>query len=649
MVDRSGAALLAAILAWPGAAAAVSDGNFDVGRQGCEPGDYSYDRKDVDHSGDGCETITVQAGPAGDDDFVRAGLEHTPEGTAPHSGSVKVGRAGENAADDSNRIAVVHADSGYAATGPRTLTPEEAEDPSIEPAGEPGVSPAVQPENATGIPTERPLEWSHYFGMDDNWIFGEHHATRQPGYEDLHTGPVSGGGWSVATHPDLENPGENVDPTDRRRPVRAVDAVMGFCNDGLCMSVTTEERTIYRGGDEEAERRPAWDHSGNPPNGRSEPCDFRDPDGDCQEFHDNQGEVYVPWGVNFYQDPHPAAPDRFGPELWDYPMPSTHVGSEGVRVADEEIVRLARGGAPLNLGHRGTGVNRAGNPYPENTIVSFLRAMDEGADGVELDVELARDNDDGDPFNELVVLHDESLSITTTCAGAPLDRSTCVSERTVDDIQASCIPINGNCSDGVCNTAEDEGLPPQVVPTLEAALTAIFDAYPGAIVNVEIKSQPPTDATSAQQLCSSADPEHRSTILTLELIGEKFADEKPQIILSSFDPTAVALAKMTDPSLDVGYLSVPANQVPPPFPAAPTAAHGAVLAAGLGLDSLHSSFRDTDLAVVTLAHELGLTVRPWTVNDPCEMQRLIDLGVEALITDEPDLLVDEIENPTVCD
>lgn len=646
MLGRMFAMASAVTLLLPLPVLSVSDGHYDVGRQGCESSDFTYDQKDVDHAGDGCETITVQVGPAEENDFVRAGIDHEPEGVAPHSGSVKVGRKGETPGDDSSRITTIHWNSGYAVTGPRTLSP--GSDPKLEKVDEPGVDPSVHPENATPVLPERPLDWSHYFGMDDNWIFGEHHSTAQPGFEDLETGPVSGGGWSVSTHPDSENFRENVDLDDRRRPIRAADAVMGFCNDGLCMSITTEERTIYQGGDENAEPRPAYIHSGNPPNGGDPAvpgdgkCGFRTPDADCQEFHDNQGEVYVPWGVNFYQDPHPAAPERFGPKLWEYPMPSSHVGSEGLRVADEEIIDLRlTNQRPLNLGHRGTGVNTEDNLYPENTILSFIQGLDEGADGIELDVQLALDNGNEDRFDELVVMHDESLSRTTTCKSTPLDPfdpSSCVSSRTVGEIQATCLPVNGK-GDTVGN---------ERVPTLREALTAVFEENINAFVNIEIKSQPPTEADSASGLCSSADPEHRSTTLTIELLAAEFLDKESQIIISSFDPSAVALAKQTDSTLDVGYLSVPVNQAPEPIPPVPAAAYGAALAAGLGLDSLHSNVRDTTREVVDLGHALDLTVRPWTVNEPCDMRRLIDLGVDAIITDEPDLLAAELSTPSFC-
>jgi glycerophosphoryl diester phosphodiesterase len=54
-------------------------------------------------------------------------------------------------------------------------------------------------------------------------------------------------------------------------------------------------------------------------------------------------------------------------------------------------------------------------------------------------------------------------------------------------------------------------------------------------------------------------------------------------------------------------------------------------------------YRDLDARLVGEAHALGLTVIPWTVNTPAEMRRVLDLGVDGMISDRPDLLRSELQ------
>ncbi|MBT8492105.1 MAG: hypothetical protein KJO07_03510, partial [Deltaproteobacteria bacterium] len=66
--------------------------------------------------------------------------------------------------------------------------------------------------------------------------------------------------------------------------------------------------------------------------------------------------------------------------------------------------------APDIVGHRGTGVDTDDNPYPENSLSSFARARDEGADVIELDVHQAGDG-------ALIVIHDDTVDRTTDGSG----------------------------------------------------------------------------------------------------------------------------------------------------------------------------------------------------------------------------------------
>ena len=61
--------------------------------------------------------------------------------------------------------------------------------------------------------------------------------------------------------------------------------------------------------------------------------------------------------------------------------------------------------------------------------------------------------------------------------------------------------------------------------------------------------------------------------------------------------------------------------------------------AAAGYDIWSPNFNEVTPALLTQAQEAGLSVLPWTVNDPDEMRRLIEMGVDGLISDRPDLLI----------
>src|SRR5205807_4583891 len=94
-----------------------------------------------------------------------------------------------------------------------------------------------------------------YIGADDNLDNGEHDGVNPTVYGSapVANGPSDGGATQVNVHPqgDPRHPasiGQNVAPRDGHNPVRAADAAMGACADGLCFAVETRRRLAYHGG-----------------------------------------------------------------------------------------------------------------------------------------------------------------------------------------------------------------------------------------------------------------------------------------------------------------------------------------------------------------------------------------------------------------
>ena len=212
---------------------------------------------------------------------------------------------------------------------------------------------------------------------------------------------------------------------------------------------------------------------------------------------------------------------------------------------------------------------------PENTLDAFAAAAALGADGVELDVHRTADG-------ELIVHHD---------ADAP--GFGVLAEHSLAEIRRAR----------------------PAVPTLEEVL----DACAGLHVNVEVKNLP-GDA--------DYDPDDQGAVAVVDLLGAR--DGRDDVLVSSFNLSSIDRVHTLAPDLPTGFLTVVGFD---PIDAV-TAAHGR------GHGAVHPDVRSligpVAGATVAHAHDLGLAVNVWTVNDPEEIRRLAEAGVDAVITDVPD-------------
>lgn len=235
---------------------------------------------------------------------------------------------------------------------------------------------------------------------------------------------------------------------------------------------------------------------------------------------------------------------------------------------------------PLNLAHRG-----ARRVAPENTLPAFLRAMELGADGVELDVQLCADG-------QMVVLHDVTLDKTTSGRGP-------VAARTLAELRA--LDAGGWFDPAWAGTP---------IPTL----VEVFDALPAhAYVNIELKS---ADVLSRGLERAAAD-----FIAARDLYG--------RVIVSSFDPLVLWRLRQINSRIPSGLLYALDM---------PVGLRYGQLARWLRADALHPHFTQLRPAWIAAAHARGCKVNTWTVNDPEMMRLLVAWEVDAIITDVPDVL-----------
>jgi glycerophosphoryl diester phosphodiesterase len=222
---------------------------------------------------------------------------------------------------------------------------------------------------------------------------------------------------------------------------------------------------------------------------------------------------------------------------------------------------------------------------PENTLPAFQAAIDLGADGVELDVQYSSDG-------KLVVIHNPTLDDIAPGEGK-------VTAHTLEELR--------KYDAGSHFAPEFAGVK---IPTLDEVLELLKDEL---IVNIELKALESTTMSIGVDVINTVRDHHM----------------EDQVIISSFNPMALRKAKKRAREIEYALLLAPDL---------PGWTRSSLARRYSGADGLHPEAPMVDAAYMADARRQGLPVRVWTVNDEPEMRRLIALGVDAIITDAPDLL-----------
>lgn len=227
---------------------------------------------------------------------------------------------------------------------------------------------------------------------------------------------------------------------------------------------------------------------------------------------------------------------------------------------------------PRVIAHRGASGTR-----PENTLAAFRRAVELGADMIELDVQRTRDG-------AAVVIHDWTLDRTTTGAGSVGDRSL-AEIRTLD-----------------AGSWFDPAFAGERVPTLAEVLAAV--PIP---INVELK------------------PRGDDGLEAAALAAVEAAGALERVVFSCFEPAVLERMRGLSNAATLGLLWEDS-----PVPEA------LVWTRRVGARALHLRKDAVAPAALEQAAAVGLRIRVWTVNDPVEFEALAALGVEAVFTDFPE-------------
>ncbi len=257
--------------------------------------------------------------------------------------------------------------------------------------------------------------------------------------------------------------------------------------------------------------------------------------------------------------------------------------------------------------------HRGGAAYaPENTMLAYENAARLGVDDFEAD--LLRTADD-----VLVLMHDDTLDRTTDCSGAVID----ISYAELSECDAAYW-----FSPGQPTTSPSDERPHPLrgsgvrVPTAAElfAYAATFSGVYAPTVTIEVKiSFDSLGGVTTEGLKTAQ-------LLVGEIQASGIAE---RIIVQSFNPLAIQLIKLLDPSIRTLYLT-------------PTGAALSLAVAAVGQhEFVAPEFGSVDLnaATVRLAQALGKQVVPWTADRDADVQHLIDIGVDGIITNFPGCLL----------
>ena len=244
---------------------------------------------------------------------------------------------------------------------------------------------------------------------------------------------------------------------------------------------------------------------------------------------------------------------------------------------------------------------------PSSTIAAIEHALAAGANAIELDVHATIDR-------HLVVCHDETVDRTTNLHGE-IARLTLAELNEMDNAYWW---ISGDVvSPGrAANEYLFRGRAPRDRRYAVATLEEVAVAFPGVLLNLDIKRTSP-DVEPYEALLGE---ELRRLERTRSVIVASFHDDAIQRF-RSFAPD-VATSAATNETATFYFTSLAGAPVVPPASAFQVpATYGEI-------DVVTESF-------VSAAHDAGVAVHVWTINEVDEMARLVDLGVDGIVSDRP--------------
>ncbi|MBL8090680.1 MAG: glycerophosphodiester phosphodiesterase [Anaerolineales bacterium] len=236
---------------------------------------------------------------------------------------------------------------------------------------------------------------------------------------------------------------------------------------------------------------------------------------------------------------------------------------------------------------------------PGNTMLAFQNAVDIGVDVLEMDLHITKDD-------VLVLIHDETIDRTTNGTGE-------VESMTLDELKTFDAGYDWSRDEGVTFPFRGQGI---TIPTLEE----VFTAYPDKRMVIEIKK---SNASMIEPFCNMI----REYNMQEKIVVASFYDDKmkafreacPEVATSSAKNETTVFVLLSKVFL-TGFYSPQFYSLQVPEESS-------------GITVMTESF-------IRAAHERNLAVEPWTINDEETMRKFIEWGVDGIMTDRPDIMIE---------
>lgn len=246
---------------------------------------------------------------------------------------------------------------------------------------------------------------------------------------------------------------------------------------------------------------------------------------------------------------------------------------------------------PVNFGHRGDSANA-----PENTLESFQRAVAAGAEGLELDAHMTRDG-------RIVVIHDNILGRATDGEGY-------VRDKTLAEIKQ--LDAGYRFEDGEAHPYRGEGLR---ILTLDE----VFKEFPDVAINMEIKEDLPGIEEAILAVIRRNGAKDRTLVAARDhAVIKRFREVSGGAVSTSASEREILNFFL------ISRLNLE-SFFQPPYDA-------------LQIPVVYGGAKVATPRFIEAAHNRGVRVDVWTVNEPDEMNRLLNLGVDVIMTNRPKVL-----------